>query len=112
MPGDNSAVREALKKKAAYGADVDIERFEEGTYEPDQVEDLEGSEYEKYMEHVGVVADEMARAGTLTFIDNGQSHCSPKLQEGLELMSFRPSCFLSASLVDMSSSPSWSLGEQ
>ena len=85
MP-DNQSVKEALNKKGAYGADLDIDRYEEGTYEPEQVDDLQSSDYRKYMENVGVVADEINRAGTLMFIDNGMSHCSAKPQEGLEMM--------------------------
>ena len=79
MP-DNQSVKEALNKKGAYGADLDIDRYEEGTYEPEQVDDLQSSDYKKYMENVGVVADEINRAGTLMFIDNGLSHCSAKPQ--------------------------------
>ena len=85
MP-DNQSVKEALNKKGAYGADLDIDRYEEGTYEPEQVDDLQSSDYRKYMENVGVVADEINRAATLMFIDNGMSHCSAKPQEGLEMM--------------------------
>ncbi|MBQ3685740.1 MAG: SufD family Fe-S cluster assembly protein [Candidatus Methanomethylophilaceae archaeon] len=84
---DEKTIREALGKKGAYGADLDLDRYEEGTREPEQVDDIESSDYKKYMEHVGVVADEMNRAGTLMFIDNGMSHCSTKRQEGLEMMS-------------------------
>ena len=85
MP-DIQSVKEALSKKGAFGADLDIDRYEEGTYEPEQVDDLQSSDYRKYMENVGVVADEINRAGTLMFIDNGMSHCSAKPQEGLEMM--------------------------
>lgn len=85
MP-DNQSVKEALSKKGAFGADLDIDRYEEGTYEPEQIDDLQSSDYRKYMENVGVVADEINRAGTLMFIDNGMSHCSAKPQEGLEMM--------------------------
>lgn len=85
MP-DNQSVKDALNKKGTYGADLDLDRYEVGTYEPEQVDDLQSSDYKKYMENVGVVADEMNRAGTLMFIDNGMSHCSAKPQEGLEMM--------------------------
>lgn len=88
MP-DNQSVKEALNKKGAFGADIDLERYEEGTYEPEQIDDLQSSDYKKYMENVGVVADEMNRAGTLMFIDNGMSHCSAKPQEGLEMLTTR-----------------------
>lgn len=82
-------MKEALNKKGAFGADIDLERYEEGTYEPEQIDDLQSSDYKKYMENVGVVADEMNRAGTLMFIDNGMSHCSAKPQEGLEMLTTR-----------------------
>ena len=86
MPYDES-VKEALSKKGAYGKDIDIDDYEEGSRDSGTVTDLESSEYRKYMEHVGVVADEMNRSGTLMFLNNTASHCSPKVQEGLELLS-------------------------
>ena len=79
MPGRDS-VKEALNKKGAYGKDIDLEMYEEGSKDADQISDLDSSEYKRYMEQVGVVADEMARSGSLLFIDNGMSHCSPKIQ--------------------------------
>lgn len=87
MPADNQTVKEALNKKAAYGADIDVDKYEEGDREARSIDDLQSSEYKSYMEKVGVVADEMERSGTLLFIDNAPSHCSDKLQEGLEMMS-------------------------
>lgn len=84
---DSDTVREALQKKGAYGSDVDIEKYDEGSRESVVVDDLESSDYKGYMERVGVVADEMNRSGTLLFIDNAPSHCSPVQQEGLEVMS-------------------------
>lgn len=87
MPADNSAVKEALNKKGAYGADLDLDHYEEGSRDTEQIDDLQSSDYKDYMEKVGVVADEMNRSGTLMFIDNGMSHCSTGHQEGLEMMS-------------------------
>ena len=86
MP-DNQAVKEALSKKGAYGADIDLDRYEEGEKDPEQIDDLESSDYKEYMEKVGVVSDEMNRSGTLMFIDNGLSHCHTTEQEGMEMMS-------------------------
>ena len=86
MP-DNQAVKEALSKKGAYGADIDLDRYEEGERDPEQIDDLESSDYKEYMEKVGVVSDEMNRSGTLMFIDNGLSHCHTTEQEGMEMMS-------------------------
>ena len=79
MP-DNQSVKEALNKKGAFGTDIDLDSYELGSKDADVVEDLRDSEYEKYMENVGVVSDEINRAGTLMFIDNGMSHCSTKVQ--------------------------------
>ena len=84
MPIDDK-VKQALGKKGAYGKDIDLDEYDEGDRDSEQIADLESTKYKEYMEHVGVVADEMARSGTLMFIDNGMSHCSPKVQEGLEL---------------------------
>ncbi len=86
MPSKDD-VRQALDKKGVYGKDIDLERYDEGDKDATEITDLESSEYKRYMENVGVVADEMARSGTLMFINNAMSHCSPKVQEGLEVMS-------------------------
>ncbi|MFT0899454.1 SufB/SufD family protein [Candidatus Methanoprimaticola sp. MG2] len=86
---DHQAVKDALSRKGAFGADIDLDRFDEGSKESVVIDDLESSDYKKYMERVGVVADEMDRAGTLLFIDNAPSHCSTKPQEGLEMMSLQ-----------------------
>lgn len=86
MP-DNQAVRDALSKKGAYGSDLDLDRYEEGSRDPEQIDDLESSDYKQYMEKVGVVSDEINRSGTLMFIDNGLSHCHTNEQEGMEMMS-------------------------
>ena len=87
MSADNQSVKEALNKKGAYGADLDLDHYEEGSKDSVQIDDLQSSKYKDYMEKVGVVADEMNRSGTLMFIDNGMSHCSSSQQEGLEMMS-------------------------
>lgn len=86
MP-DNQAVKDALSKKGAYGSDIDLDDYDEGSKESVVIDDMESSDYRRYMENVGVVADEINRAGTLLFIDNAPSHCSAKPQEGLEMMS-------------------------
>jgi hypothetical protein len=84
---DEKTIKGALDKKGAYGADLDLDSYEQGTRTPDKVDDMESSDYRRYMENVGVVADEINRAGTLMFIDNGMSHCSTSVQEGLEMSS-------------------------
>jgi len=81
-------VKKALGKTAAYGSDIDIDRFDEGTYKPEQYENLEDAkEYKDRMTDVGMATDENNRSGSIIFIDNGMSHCSNKEQEGVELMS-------------------------
>lgn len=89
MPADNQSVKDALSKKGAYGEDIDLEHYDEGARDSEQISDLQDSEYKDYMEKVGIVADEMNRSGTLMFLDNGMSHCHSTQQEGLELMSTR-----------------------
>ncbi len=86
MP-ESQTVKEALNKKAAYGKDLDLEHYDVRADETVKVDDLESSEYRKYMEQVGIMADEIDRTGTLLFVDNNPSHCSTKIQEGLEMMS-------------------------
>lgn len=88
MPSDND-IKDALNKKGAFGADLDLDHYDEGEREVEHVDDLQSSEYRRYMENVGVVADEMNRSGTLMFIDNGMSHCSSTTQDGLEMMSLQ-----------------------
>jgi len=84
MP-DSQTVKEALNKKGAYGKDLDLDHYDADADKQVIVDDLRKSDYRKYMENVGIVADEMERSGTLMFIDNNASHCSPKVQEGLEI---------------------------
>ncbi len=86
MP-NSETVKKALDKQAAYGKDLDLQHYEERADEQITVDDLQKSDYRKYMENVGIIADEIDRSGTLMFIDNKPSHCTPNVQEGLELMS-------------------------
>ncbi len=80
-------VKKALNKAAAYGKDIDLEKFDEGTREPTQIEDIAGSnEFKETMTRVGVTG-EGDRSGTIIFIDNGMSHCSNKEQDGVEMLS-------------------------
>ena len=88
MP-ESQTVREALNKKGAYGKDLDLDHYDVKADETVKVDDLKSSEFKKYMENVGVVADEIERSGTMMFIDNNPSHCSPRVQEGLEIMSVK-----------------------
>ncbi|UAL08274.1 MAG: SufD family Fe-S cluster assembly protein [Candidatus Methanogranum gryphiswaldense] len=80
-------VKKALNKAAAYGKDIDLNRFDEGTRDPKQIENIEDSnEFKEVMTRVGVTNNE-DRSGTIVFIDNGMSHCSNKEQEGVEMLS-------------------------
>lgn len=80
-------VKSALGKAGAYGADIDIDNFEDGTRTPEQIEDIEDSkEFKDTMAHVGVVSENNNSAGTIIFVDNGMSHCSNREQEGVELL--------------------------
>ncbi len=80
-------VKEALGKAASYGKDIDLDHFEEGTYEPDKIENIDDSkEFKETMNKIGVTNEEN-RSGTIIFVDNGMSHCSNREQEGVELLS-------------------------
>ena len=83
-------IKDALKKKAAYGKDLDLDAYALGTYEPEKIKDLtvaDGSVKER-MVNVGFVPDEKDRSGTILFMDNGESHISSKSKD-VELMSTR-----------------------
>ena len=88
MQNGKDRVKEALNKKGAFGPDVDLSEFEEASIEK-KIDDLIDADKDtrQLMEHIGVVADEANRTGTIMFIDNSMSHCSNKVPEGVELMS-------------------------
>lgn len=88
---DVNEIKKALDKKAAFGPDIDLTKFKEGTNKPEQIEELGNvsGDLKNRMENVGIVDDDRARAGTIIFIDNGMSHCTNKTEEGLEIMSTR-----------------------
>ena len=85
---DENEVKKALDKKAAYGEDIDLNRYTEGDYEVEQIENITDTpeDLRKKMINVGVEADDEAKDGTILFIDNAMSHCSNKAQEGLIMM--------------------------
>lgn len=82
-------VRKALDKKAAYGADIDMGRYDEGEKETEQIEKLEDTpeDIQRKMINVGVNTDDSDKDGTILFINNAMSHCSNRAQEGLIIMS-------------------------
>jgi Fe-S cluster assembly scaffold protein SufB len=86
---DESEVKKALDKKAAYGSDIDLEKYDEGDRDVEQIEDIRETpeELRKRMINVGVDTDDSEKEGTILFIDNAMSHCSNKAQEGLIIMS-------------------------
>ncbi|MFA6709731.1 MAG: SufD family Fe-S cluster assembly protein [Candidatus Methanomethylophilaceae archaeon] len=88
---DVNEVKKALKKKGTYGPDIEIDRYEEGTYTPDQISDLDRTpeDVRDRFANVGIIASEKDRSGTIIFTDNGMSHCSNKAQEGVEILSTR-----------------------
>jgi len=87
---DGKDVNDALKKKAAYGPDVEIDDFKVGTYTPEKINGLSDAsdDMKERMVNVGVAPSEKERSGSLLFIDNGPSHISATAK-GLELMSIR-----------------------
>ncbi len=89
MQNGKDGVKSALEKKGAYGPDVDIEKYELGSFEPQKIDDLETADKDTrgIMEGVGVIADEKGRDGTIMFLDNAMSHCTNKAEEGVDVMS-------------------------
>ena len=89
MTGDREeSVQKAMDKKAAYGPDVNVDKYDEGDNDAEQIENLDDTpeDIKKRMENVGVVTDEENRDGTILFINNKMSHCSNKAQDGLIIM--------------------------
>lgn len=89
--GEHRGVKEALKKSSAYGPDVDLESYNVGETDLGHIDDLENvdSDIKDLMVNVGVVSDEEGRDGSIVFINNSMSHCSNKIEEGVELLSTR-----------------------
>jgi hypothetical protein len=87
----DTRIKDALKKKATYGEDVDLSKYKGGRSDGPVIEDLESSEniFKEVMERVGVTTDEDSRSGTIMFIDNTLGHCSSNIPEGVEIMSTR-----------------------
>lgn len=86
---DRKEVEEALGKRAGFGSDVDIERYDEGAKDSQDMGDLEklDDNLRQRMVNVGVMPDEENRDGTIVFVNNALSHCSNKAQDGLVIMS-------------------------
>jgi len=78
----------ATEKKAAFGEDFELEKFEEGSKISRPIEDLQtlDEESKKTLLQVGVVPSEEGRSGSLIVLDNAVSHSSLK-DKNVELMS-------------------------
>lgn len=80
----------AAEKKAAFGEDFELEKFEEGSRVSKPIEDLQtlDEESKKTLLQVGVIPSEEGRSGSLLVLDNAVSHSSLK-DKSVELMSTR-----------------------
>ncbi|MCC4766824.1 SufD family Fe-S cluster assembly protein [Methanosarcina sp. DH1] len=78
----------AVEKKAAFGEDIELEKFEEGSRISKPIDDLQtlDEESKRTLLQVGVVPSEEGRSGSLLVLDNAVSHSSLK-DENVELMS-------------------------
>ncbi|MDD4523469.1 MAG: SufD family Fe-S cluster assembly protein, partial [Methanosarcina sp.] len=78
----------AAEKKAAFGEDFKLDRFEEGSRVSKPIEDLQtlDEESKKTLLQVGVVPSEEGRSGSLLVLDNAVSHSSLR-DKNVELMS-------------------------
>ena len=87
---DGKNVKDALNKKAGYGPDVDIGKFEVGTYNPKKIGDLNevSDDLKDKLINVGISPCRTARSGTVLFMDNGPSHVSSSTDD-IELMPVR-----------------------
>jgi Fe-S cluster assembly scaffold protein SufB len=92
MPTDQVSLKKkaesAATKKAAYGEDFDLEKYEEASKVGTPIEDLStlDEESKKTLLQVGVVPSEEGRSGSLLVLDNVVSHSSLK-DKDVELMS-------------------------
>jgi Fe-S cluster assembly scaffold protein SufB len=80
----------ALKKKALYGPDIDLDNFKSDAvphdYDPDLANFSEGEK--KHIAEVGILASRDERSGSFVLKDHSPVHCSVG-QEGVELLSMR-----------------------
>ena len=78
----------AASKKAAFGEDFELEKYEEGSKVSKPIEDLQtlDEDSKKTLLQVGVVPSEEGRSGSFLVLDNAVSHSSLK-DKNVELMS-------------------------
>jgi len=83
-------VKDALSKKAKYGPDIDLDKYEVGSYDAKRIDDMDkvSKDMKDLMTNVGVNACGKGRSGTMLFIGNGPSHCT-SFSEDVELMPIR-----------------------
>jgi Fe-S cluster assembly scaffold protein SufB len=92
MPTDDVNLKKraesAANKKAAYGEDFELEKYEEGSKVSKPIEDLRtlDEDSRKTLLQVGVVPSEEGRSGSFLLLDNAVSHSSLK-DKNVELMS-------------------------
>jgi len=86
---DEAEVKKALGKKAEYGADIDLEHYDDGAHDAEQIEDMRDvpEELRQRMLNVGIDSEDQDKEGTIMFINNALSHCDSKPQDGLIIMS-------------------------
>lgn len=87
MPHGEDRIREALSKKSEIGSDIDIDAYESNK-DAEVIDDLNSApeDIRTDMINVGISSDDTGKAGTFMFIGNSLSHCSNKVQEGLEMI--------------------------
>jgi Fe-S cluster assembly scaffold protein SufB len=78
----------AVSKKAAFGEDFELEKYEEGSKLSKHIENLQtlDEDSKKTLLQVGVVPSEEGRSGSFLVVDNTVSHSSLK-DQNVELMS-------------------------
>ena len=78
----------AVSKKAAFGEDFELEKYEEGSKLSKHIENLQtlDEDSKKTLLQVGVVPSEEGRSGSFLVVDNTVSHSSLK-DKNVELMS-------------------------
>ena len=78
----------AASKKAAFGEDFELEKYEEGSKVSKPIENLQtlDEDSKKTLLQVGVVPSEEGRSGSFLVLDNTVSHSSLK-DKNVELMS-------------------------
>jgi hypothetical protein len=90
VTNEEKKVREALKKEAKYGEDIDLDSFKEGSRDLSATEDLAdlSKDTKETMLDAGIMPTEKGKAGNFLLMDNTVVH-SAIMGEGVELMPLR-----------------------